>query len=318
MDNPHRSVPPSPPTRWQKIWRLYGRTLALILAMAAGVLYPKAQAASGLIPYLLVGMLFFAFLDISISRESFHWSILGIFLANLAIPFTVFFLIRRIDPELALVGFLTAIAPTATATPVIVLYLHRRVDYVVTAVLLTNIGIALILPFTLPLVAEGAGRISTADILPSVLEVMFIPLGLALLARWLPEPAQNFLRRGKLIAFPLWLLVLFLVTSKASAFLLENRSLSGWTLLSIALLSLAICVLNFGLGGWIGGRAFRREASQALGQKNNSFIIWIALTYLNPLAALGPTFYVLYHNLYNGYQLYSSENQTARKTDTAD
>jgi BASS family bile acid:Na+ symporter len=145
------------------------------------------------------------------------------------------------------------------------------------------------------------------DVLPSVLEGMFIPLGLALLARRLPRPAQDFLRRGKPLTFLFWLLVLFLVSSKASAFLAANRSFSGGMILSIALLSLAICALDFALGAWIGGRSFGREASQALGQKNNSFTIWIALTYLHPLAALGPTFYVLYHNLYNGLQIYEHE-----------
>jgi len=309
-ENPLQSA--GSPSRGARLWRLYGRTLMLILAMAAGALFPAAKAASGWIPYVLMGMLFFAFLDISIRRESFHWSLVGIFLANVLLPFAVFFLLRAIDPNLALVGYLTAVTPTATAAPVIVGFLRGKVDYVVTAVLLTNVGIALLLPFTLPLVAGSSVHISTMDLLPSVLEVMFIPLGLALLSRLLPARARNIIRRGKPLAFPLWLLVLFLVTSEASAFVMNNKSFSGWLLLSIALISLAICGLNFALGGWIGGRAFRREGSQSLGQKNNSFTIWVALAYLTPLAALGPTCYVIYHNLYNGYQLYAQERSEDR------
>jgi BASS family bile acid:Na+ symporter len=280
--------------------------------MTAGTLFPAAQSISGWLPYVLMGLLFFAFLDISIGRESFHWSLLAIFLANILLPFGAFFLLRAVDPALALVGYITAVTPTATAAPVIVGFLRGKVDYVVTAVLMTNVGVALLMPFTLPLVAGSSVHISTADLLPPVLEVMFIPLGLALLSRLLPDAARNVIRRGKPLAFPLWLMVLFLVTSKASAFVMENRSFSGGTLLSIALIALAICALNFTLGGWIGGRAFHREASQALGQKNNSFTIWVALVYLNPLAALGPTCYVIYHNLYNGYQLYAQERSEER------
>jgi bile acid:Na+ symporter, BASS family len=300
------------PSRSARLWRLYGRTSMLVLAITAGALFPEAKAASGWIPYLLMGMLFFAFLDISIRRESFHWSLLGIFLANILLPFAIFFLLRAVDPDLALVGYLTAVTPTATAAPVVVGFLRGKVDYVVNAVLLTNVGIALLLPFTLPLVAGSSVHISTMDLLPSVLEVMFVPLGLALLSRLLPASARNIIRRGKPLAFPLWLLVLFLVTSQASAFIQNNRSFSVWLLLSIALISLAICAVNFALGGWIGGRAFRREASQALGQKNNSFTIWVALAYLTPLTALGPTCYVIYHNLYNGYQLYEQERSEER------
>ena len=70
-----------------------------------------------------------------------------------------------------------------------------------------------------------------------------------------------------------------------------------------------ICILNFRLGGLLGGERFRQEASQSLGQKNNSFVIWIALTFINPLVAMGPTFYILYHNLYNSWQIYRFERQ---------
>ncbi|MBN1440297.1 MAG: hypothetical protein JW929_12895 [Anaerolineales bacterium] len=297
------------PARWQRFWRLYGRTLALFLAIAAGAACPQAEAAAGILPFLLIGMLFFAFLDLRITRDSFHPSIAGILLANLAVPLTAFFLLRGVDPDLALVGFLTAIAPTATATPVIVGYLRGRVDYVVPAVLLTNIGIAVILPFLLPWTAGETVSITTAEVLPSVLEVMFIPLLLAFLLRRFLPAGQRWLLRGKPLTFAIWLMMLFIVTSKASAFLRANTGVSPWLLLWIALISLATCILNFVAGAWIGGRSFRREASQALGQKNNSFTVWVALAYLHPLIALGPTFYVLYHNLYNGFQLYEAERR---------
>jgi BASS family bile acid:Na+ symporter len=317
MDNPPTNTPRSLPSRIGKFWRLYGRTFALILAMAAGALIPEAQSASELLPYLLMGMLFFAFLDITITRESFHASMLFIFLANLAIPLAIFFLFRPIDPVVALVGFLTAIAPTATATPVIVSYLRGRVDYVLPCVLLTNIGIALILPFLLPWIAGATVHITTGEILPPVLMVMFVPLGMAFLLRRLLPAVQRFLLPGKILSFPIWLAMLFIVTSRASAFLQSASGFSISQLLWIAFISLIICVANFGAGALIGGRQFRREGSQALGQKNNSFTVWIALTYLNPLAALGPTFYVLYHNLYNGYQLYEAERSVTPKPEKA-
>jgi BASS family bile acid:Na+ symporter len=310
--------PASPPSPLTNFWRLYGRTLALILAMIAGSMVPEAESASSLLPYLLMGMLFFAFIDITITRESFHVSMLFIFLANLAIPLAIFFLLRPIDPVVALVGFLTAVAPTATATPVIVSYLRGRVDYVLPCVLLTNIGIALILPFLLPWVAGATVHINTGEILPPVLEVMFVPLGLAFLLRKFFPAVQRFLLPGKVLSFPIWLAMLFIVTSRASAFLQSTSGFSIDQLIWIAFISLIICVVNFGVGALIGGRHFRREGSQALGQKNNSFTVWIALTYLNPLAALGPTFYVLYHNLYNGLQLYRAERDATLKPEKPD
>ena len=49
---------------------------------------------------------------------------------------------------------------------------------------------------------------------------------------------------------------------------------------------------------------FPREGSQCLGQKNTTFTIYLALAYTSPVVALGPTFYVLWHNLWNSWQLH--------------
>ena len=70
-------------------------------------------------------------------------------------------------------------------------------------------------------------------------------------------------------------------------------------------------------GALIGGRRYWQESSQALGQKNNSFVIWIALTFINPLVAMGPTFYVLYHNLYNSFQIYLFEKRRHLRPEAA-
>ena len=68
---------------------------------------------------------------------------------------------------------------------------------------------------------------------------------------------------------------------------------------------------SFALGRWIGGREFPAEASQALGQKNTTFTIYLALTYASPLVALGPTFYVVWHNLWNSWQLHRAGRRRA-------
>jgi bile acid:Na+ symporter, BASS family len=83
------------------------------------------------------------------------------------------------------------------------------------------------------------------------------------------------------------------------------------TLAAIAFVSLVLCIVNFGAGALLGGRNHWQEASQSLGQKNLSFVIWIALTFINPLVALGPMFYVLYHHLYNSWSIFQFERKRA-------
>ena len=97
--------------------------------------------------------------------------------------------------------------------------------------------------------------------------------------------------------------MLFLTASSASAYI-RRTSVSPLILLEIAGLSAGICAVNFTLGYFLGGRGLRRESSQSLGQKNTMFTLSLAMTFSGPLAALGPTFYVLWHNLWNALQLF--------------
>ena len=183
---------------------------------------------------------------------------------------------------------------------------------VVAAVLLTNLSNAIIVPLALPSLVGSVTPISVWDVLQSTMFVMFVPLILARLARHLPESVREVVWQGKRFSFPIWLVNLFLVSAKAINFIRNENDSSFQFLLEIALISLGICVINFVIGAQIGGRQYRKEASQALGQKNLSFVIWIALTFIKPLVAMGPMFYILYHHLYNSWLIYRFEKQRIR------
>ncbi len=293
----------------KSILKNYGKVLGLLLAMLFGALLPQFHTLSFLMQYLLMTMLFFAFLDIDMRPKSVHKGVVWVLLANLSIAFLGYWLVSFFDINLALAAFMTAIAPTAISSPVIISFIEGRVEYVVASVLLTNVSMALVVPFALPFLVGATIQISVWEVLQPVLVVMFVPLILARVAMRLPQKAQTLIRKGKRYSFPIWLLNLFIISAKAADFLGKEHSASLGALTAVALVSLGICAINFALGAWLGGAQYRQEASQALGQKNNSFVIWVALTFLNPLIAMGPTFYVLYHNLYNSWQIYLFEKR---------
>jgi len=286
-----------------------GKGLSLLVAMLLGALVPQAHVFSFLIQYLLMVMLFFAFLDIEFRPGSFRRSMLWVLLVNVAMAYLSYAVLVSFDRMLALAAFMTAIAPTAIASPVIIGFIQREVEYVVAAVLLTNIASAIIVPLTLPSLLGTALRISLWDVMQPVLVVMFIPLLLARLVSRLPSDTQRFFRKGRILSFPIWLASLFIISASAMDFLRNQSTGSGSILIAIALTSLVLCVLNFGIGALLGGRRHWQEASQALGQKNLSFVIWIALTFINPLVAMGPMFYILYHHLYNSWLIYRFEKE---------
>lgn len=293
----------------KSFFEIYGKVFGLLVAMLFGALIPQIHVLSFLIQYLLMAMLFFSFLDLKLKPQMFQKSVLWVLLANIAVAFISYLLLTSFDSTLALSAFMTAIAPTAIAAPVIVSFIKGEIEYVVTAVLFTNFSSAVVIPLALPFLLGAEIQISVWQVLEPVLLVMFVPLILARLVSHLPSRAQESIRQGKSYSFPIWLLNLFIITANASNFLRHENSNSVITLLIIALVSLVLCIINFGLGAMLGGRRNRLEASQSLGQKNLSFVIWIALTFINPLVAMGPTFYILYHHLYNSWSIYQFEKR---------
>jgi bile acid:Na+ symporter, BASS family len=291
--------------------KIYGKVFGLLATMAFGALFPQVHVFSFLIQYLLMVMLFFAFFDIKFKWQTFQMSVLWVLLANLAVGFLSYALLISFNQTFALTAFMTAIAPTAIAAPVIMSFIKGKIEYVLAAVLVTNISSAVIIPVALPFLidAQAPVQISVWDVLEPVLIVMFVPLILAQLVSRLSVGTQGFLRKGKRFSFAIWLLNLFLISANASNFLRNEETNSIATLLVIALISLVLCIVNFGLGALLGGRQNWQEASQSLGQKNLSFVIWIALTFINPLVAMGPTFYILYHHLYNSWSIYQFEKR---------
>ena len=281
------------------------RTAAILLSFIVGALLPQGHELAWLIRWLIMGMLFVVFLQTKLTRDALRPSHGWLLAANIAMGFVAWGVGWVVGGrEVALAAFFCGITPTATAAPVIVSFLRGRVDYVVAAFLLTNVVIAALLPAFLPLVLGKAAPTAFADILGSVGLVVFVPMAAAWLVRKIHPGATAWPKRLSNVSFGAWVAALFLITARVSDFLRTHADLPRSLLVEIAILSLVVCGANFVLGRMIGGKEFAREASQSLGQKNTTFTIYLALTYASPLVALGPTCYVLWHNLWNSWQLH--------------
>jgi BASS family bile acid:Na+ symporter len=297
------------------------RTFALLSAIVGGALCPWAHVLSWLIRWLILGMLFVVFLGTRFSRESFQRSHFWLLLLNVAMGGAGYAVGWVAGGQVvAVAGFFAGIAPTATAAAVITGFLGGRVDYVVTAFLLTNPVVSALMPLLMPLALGHATPAAARDVALSVGGLVFLPLVVAAGLRRVYPPVVLWPARMKNASFYAWVLALFLIMAKSSQFLrYESGEAPGWLLVRIGLVSGVLCAANFAIGwllgrvggrsgrggqGRVGGRGFSREASQALGQKNTTLTIYLALTYASPLIALGPTFYVIWHNVWNSWQLH--------------
>lgn len=296
------------------------RMLCLVGAMIVGslipVVIPNARVffdkyAGNFIPLMIMTMLLFSFIDVKFSRKSTGWShlrILGFIVAFAsAAYFGVGALARACDSkyaqDFAVMAFLIGMTPTATAAPVITNLLGRREDYATVSVVLTNLFVAFSLAPLTALVMGRSIEIDTKTLAIKTILLIGIPFSLAMIFRKFSAPATAFIRRNKYFSFYLWMIMLCTVCAQSSSYICSQEHLSIVVLVCIFALAATMCAINFIAGFFLGESHFRRECSQSLGQKNTMLMLWVGIAFFKPIVALGPTFYIICHNIWNSWQL---------------
>lgn len=249
-------------------------------------------------------LLVFAFLHLSIDKSLIKKEHFYILAANFIIPAVFYFALKGYNSNLALAALITGLSPTAVSAPAVIHQLKGKVEFTAFSVLLTNFSNALAMPFLLPLVIDSHVEMSIISVLLPVIVVFSVPLIFVQIVKHYFKSIFNWLDSNRDIPYYILLANIYLATSKAAYFISEEYAGPKEIVYYIALLSLVICAVSFFTGSRIGGKEYRQETMQSLGQKNNSLSVWIALTFINPLTALGPVFYILYHNMFISFQLY--------------
>lgn len=251
-------------------------------------------------------MLFFSFLDARLEKEIVKKSHFVILATIIISSVLVYLLLKPVSLVLAQTAFITAIAPTAIAAPVIISLKKGKVEYVSFSLLLNNIVIALLIPFLLSVLMNSDSDISVGKVLLPIIITLAVPFAAAQITKKFLHKIWYALIGWKDSSFYVLIINIYIATSEAAQYLRSGLTSEIEIVLLISLTSAVLCILFFSLGWLIGGKEFASEASQSLGQKNNAFTIWISLSFVSPIAALGPIFYVLFQNLYISWELFKS------------
>lgn len=267
-------------------------------------------------PTLLFLMLFLSFCKIRLSdlrfKPWFGWLML-IQVALFALFATILLLMgdhpSRILIESAMLCFL---CPTAAAAVVFTVKLGGNAASVTTYTLLINFVVAILAPLVLPLVHPEEG----VSFLPAfwtisnrIFPVLILPLFAAVALERLWPKAHQLCASSKDAAFYLWVCTLTLAIVVTTKSLVHDPSPVIYQV-GIALIALTGCVFQFWLGRRIGDRYGEKVVGgQALGQKNNVFIIWLGYTFLSPITALSGGFFAIWQNVVNSYLLYKKEKK---------
>lgn len=290
----------------------------IVAALVCGAFLPQLSPWAWLIRWILVVMLFVAFLDVDPGTARPVRAHLRLLLVWPLCAGLGWLLLRPFGEQAALAGFLVGGTPTATAAPVITALLGGQAGFVTVSVLGSNLVGAVVLPLALVALPGTHAPVGEGGVLVPTLLLIGAPLAAAQALRWLRPAAARTLLRARLWTFPLWVAALTLAASRTSAFLQEHPEVPRSQVLAIFAGSALLCALNFAIGRRAGRPGLELEAGQSIGQKNTMLTLWLGLAAAGPVAALGPASYVLWHNLWNGWQLSRHGRNAAPEADSPD
>ena len=279
------------------------------IAITVGsIFYKFFDGLSFLTPYLIFVMLFLTYCNLKMTDIRFSklhaWLIFIQVLGSLA----VYFLLSPINVILAQGAMICILAPTGTAAPVITGMLKGNVASVTAYNLLSNMSIALLAP----VIFSFVGSYQTMPFIDSfiaiaqrVMILLLTPFALAMLLRKLSPKFTTTMAKISGVSFYIWTLALCVVTGRTVGFILKQSD-SNYTIeIIVATAAFVACAVQFLTGRKIGSKYGNTIAGgQGLGQKNTILAIWMAQTYLNPIASIGPGAYVLWQNIVNSYQVW--------------
>jgi BASS family bile acid:Na+ symporter len=325
---------------------------ALALAMVVGVAgFPFFRHLTELLPPLIFLMLFFTFCKINpadLRLRKWHGLVLGI---QLVLGISLYYALHYglsaysslASSDIAIISqglMLCVLMPTASAAAIIAGKLGGSIQNLTSFTMLSNVATAVIVPLFFPVVNPSAGiEFSTAFlmILKRITPLLLCPF----LAAWLLRIACNLYHRkfktGKTFSlstrwasmpFYIWIVALIILMADLTHTLIY-QTYSFWTIAIICVGSLLTCLMQFGLGKWIGyhlpagtkgsdykdvlidpaaanysmQKVSQITAGQAFGQKNTTLAIWMAQAYLVPIASMAPAVYIIWQNLFNSIQL---------------
>ena len=164
--------------------------------------------------------------------------------------------------------------------------------------------VVVVLNLALPLVVGQQAEVEALTVAMPVISIIFLPLLASLALRWAWPAAATRIQRYSGYSFSLFLFNVFVAAASASHFARGEGSSALGLFFGIGLAVALLCLFQFRLGERIGRPGRMIDVGLSLGRKNTMFGIWLALTFISPVAALGPMYYILFQNLYNSWQMY--------------
>ncbi|KWW26288.1 MAG: bile acid:sodium symporter [bacterium F082] len=295
----------------QKI-KSYVLPIAIVLGL---LLHDYCAAFSVVVPYIIFTIILLTFTAVDITKLRFKPLFIWIILFQVVVSLGGYYLLRlfHVNEIIAEGVFIGVLCPVAASVAVVSTMLGADRNTVTSFSVIGNLVISVVAPIYFSFIGVNQDLpffTSFLHILRRIGTVIGLPFFIALALQLCLPKANAFLSRYKGLAFYLWAVALFLTLGQTIHFIFLNGKGNWGSILWLGVSALLFCIIQFGLGKWIGSKYGDTIAGgQLLGQKNSAMGIWMANHYLNPLASVFLAFYSVFQNLFNSWQLWYKERK---------
>ena len=292
--------------------RSYILPMAIILGL---LLHSWCSLLAWIVPYFIFIILLLNFVAVDLLKLHISSMNLWLMLFQIVVSIGGYYTIRSVYPnETVAQGILIGIlCPVAASVVVIASMLGAKRETTTTYTIVGNLMVAIIAPVYFSFIGSHQDMSfinSFLLILSKISPVIALPFFVVLVLQVFFPKTNHFLSRYKGISFYLWAICLLLTLGQTINFIFIHGKGNENTILALGISSVITCTIHFATGKWLGGKYGDRIAGgQLLGQKNTAMGIWMANTYLNPLASVFLAFYSIWQNLFNSWQLWYQDRK---------
>ena len=287
------------------------RPYVLPIAIVLGLLFHTwCGLIKVIVPYLVFSILLLNFAAVNVKKLRFSKMDVWLMMYQIVVSIGMYYLLTALNVnEIVAQGVLVGvICPVAASVVVISCMLGANRETVTSYTIIGNLMVAVMAPIYFSFIGTNQEMTFLASFLmifKKIGTVIALPFFVALIGQNFLPKVNDFFCKIKGLSFYLWAMALTITLGQTIDFMFlegkENMSAIIW----LGIASIVFCAIQFGLGKFIGYKYGDIIAGgQLLGQKNSAMGIWMANTYLNPLAAIFPAMYSVWQNLFNSIQLW--------------
>ena len=274
------------------------------------ILHDLCAALAGIVPYLVFSILLLAFSSTELRRLKFERLDLWLMLFQTAasiITYTSFILITD-NETLAQGMMLGALCPVAASVTVVAVILGAKRENTIAYTIAGNLLICVLAPVLFSFIGKD-NSMSFCDsfysIFGRIVTIIGLPFFVMLALQLWVKPVARQLCRYNGISFYLWATALLLTLGQTIDFIIIHGTGHLGTVVGLGFGAIAICLIQLSIGRAIGKHYDDAIAGQQLlFQKNSAMGIWMANTYLDPLASSFLAFYSIWQNIINSWQIW--------------